>query len=179
MEITIWIEEMQEQLKVLEQLKRFYPDGNKLLPPASPTLLDELSKALEIALPQQFRTFYEHCDGLSLGDIANGYTIDRLTWILRGVQKKELLVPTKISGKKDKDIIVFGSDGGESLFALTVGDVNEVLELEMSLVENSTYFPYGDEAITVIASDFNGFLEYLLVEVKRHINENKPPDHVS
>jgi hypothetical protein len=177
MEITIWIEEMQEQLKALKQLKLFYPDGNKLLPPASPTLLDELSNALEIDLPQQFKTFYRYSDGLSLGDI--GYIIDDLTTILRGVQKKELLVPTKISGKEDKNIVILGSDGSESLFALTLGNVNEVLELEMSLVENSTYFPYGDEAITVIASDFNGFLEYLLAEVKRHINENKPPNHVS
>jgi hypothetical protein len=128
-----------------------YPkDEHRLRPPADSALVARL--AIEVGTTSSAGAlvgFYQHCDGVDLPDIWNGYWLHPAELILRHRQED----PTGAT-------IGFGSDGGGNTFALRIADGAVVLQ--------RWWRP--DE---VVAPDFPAFLERLRLEVDAFVHHTQ------
>jgi len=106
-----WLVAVREDLALLPTLDLGRRMGvNKVMEPSSSDL-----HRVPVPLWDMYRAF----DGLSLPDVYNGYFIDSAA---RVVSAAERGMPIKVVGVSELSIHVFGSDGGDGLFALGLAD---------------------------------------------------------
>jgi hypothetical protein len=120
---------------------------------------------------------YSKIEKVSLPDVDRGFFIHSAEEVSDGIRDGQ---PTKLTGAVDEDIVVFGSDGGGALFALS--PANKVYRLDGGAMVGSVY-DAGDGDVSIIAWDLWGFLEFLKGEVMRWVppgwGESTPGSHTS
>jgi hypothetical protein len=170
--IRDWLVELQHLLNELENIDFGHAlDENWIKPPASDNSAEIESAVATIANNKQLEAFYRECNGISMPDVWNGYFIHELEHLKNREAKGE---PTSIEGKLQRDIAVFGSDGGGGMFAIRLAE-SDILYLPNGEIRNSVYLDTANSA-TRLANDFEGFLARLLADVDAFVHDT--PDHV-
>jgi hypothetical protein len=109
-DMTEWLREMQSLLAELATQDFGYPVGvNEVRQPVSPLP----------PLPAELEPLYAVSNGLSMSDVHVGYFIHPADRVVTAAQRG---LPTRVDGASPMEVIVFGSDGGGSLFALRRDD---------------------------------------------------------
>ncbi|MET7356830.1 hypothetical protein ABZS76_00135 [Streptomyces sp. NPDC005562] len=130
------------------------------LPPA----LDELSGVEGV--PQDLVNFYRQVGEVSLPDLESGFFIQPVDRTLSGIRGD---LPTRITGGRDDSVVVFGSDGGGALYALSSADGSTVYRLPPARVEGSVYTE-GPLPCEVVATTLADHLTTLERELKSHLD---------
>jgi hypothetical protein len=94
---------------------------------------------------------------VSLPDVGNGYFIHAPALVLEGES------PTRLTGTVEDRIVVFGSDGGGALFALSASGRGVYRLANGSFTARGT--PYDDGDVAVVAPDIGQFLDFLRAEL--------------
>ncbi len=116
-------------------------------------------------VPDDLVTFYRHVEQVSLPDVDSGFFVHPEGRTVAGLRGG---LPTRIAGSREDSVVVFGSDGGGSLFALSATDGSTVYRLPPSRVEGDVYTS-GPIPPEVVASDLAGFLSLLERELEAGI----------
>lgn len=156
-----WRDAMQRAIRKLlndvEARFGFEPDEHRLDGPASAAELAGLVARHGDGLPAELLMFHEFIADVQLPDVNNGYWIHRPPTAGESHGHPDTLT----DGRR---IVVFGSDGGGALFALTAETGTPVLRLAEGANINGVYD--ADRAV-VIANDLRQFLTVLLAETER------------
>jgi hypothetical protein len=133
-----------------------YPPGDHLVEPAS-AAGREVS-ANTAGLPEDLLIFYRHVAEVSLPDLGSGYFLHPVDLTAAGMSGD---LPTRITGSRADSVVVFGSDGGGALFALSTTDGSTVYRLPPSGVEGDVYTEGAIpcEVVGVGLASFLAFLE--------------------
>lgn len=167
-----WINRMERHTAVFtEQFegKFGYPPDENFVAPATDSapataMLDELS-AFD-GVPEDLITFYRKVDEVSLPDLESGFFVHPASQTLSGVRGD---LPTRITGSIDDSVVVFGSDGGGALYALSSTDGSTVYRLPTSRVEGSVYTE-GPLPSEVAAPTLTSHLAALETDLKQHLD---------
>lgn len=142
-----------------EQRFGFPPDEHIVGPPSDPAVLAKARAAGTI--PDVLLEFYHHVGEVSLPDVHVGYFVHPLRQVL---DNEKSGMPVRASALTSSTIVVFGSDGGGSLFALD-GRGAPVYLLPSGGVRDGTYTG-GLEPPEVLAPTFGAFLDWLKERVE-------------
>jgi hypothetical protein len=108
-------------------------------------------------------------DGLTMPDVHNGYFIDTAARVVDAATRG---LPTRIAGDPQRDVQVFGSDGGGGLFALSTG--GEVIYLQSDGVVDGGVFRESENVrARRIAVSVSEFLDLLLCDVRAFVTEKE------
>ncbi|WP_344128474.1 hypothetical protein [Luedemannella flava] len=135
-----------------------YPPGDNLLTPAATgTDLTMLADVLtDLNLDDDLLTLYQVTDEVSLPDIGNGYFIHPPDHVVTTRRVRE---PGAIAGDPPTEVVVFGSDGGGTSYALTGAAGPRVVRLPSSAIVGGTYTPpQGWSRYGPAAEDLREFL---------------------
>lgn len=113
-------------------------------------------------VPEDLVVFYRRVGRVSLPDVGSGFFVHSVGQTVAGMRGD---LPTRIVGAREDSVVVFGSDGGGALFALSVTDGASVYRLPPSGVEGGVYME-GVLPCEVVASDLAGFLCLIERELK-------------
>lgn len=139
-----------------------YPPGENVLLEASPERGAEAVQALSsIGAPRDLLDFYARVEEVSMPDVGNGLFVHSAQAVVGGAVNGGQ--PTEVVGAVDDTIVVFGSDGGGGLFALSRGG-DKVYHLSGGSLVGSIY-EANDAGGRVVANEFWGFLKYLYREL--------------
>ena len=144
-----------ELLSTFEPWFGFPPDEHEVSGPATAEELAGLADLPGDNLPDDLLTFYRVVAEVQLPDIGNGYWIHRPPLPGEDPGHPRLL-------SDGRTIVVFGSDGGGALFALSAERSAAVLRLSGGAFPGGAYDADG---ATVVAADLQGFLAFLRREV--------------
>lgn len=171
MDLAKWGEAVQALLDKLaaKPLSTYVPENNKFISPPNGDLLEAVEKLIEYDLPPQFKRFYKTFGGLALPDIWNGYFLYTLEFISQ--KHSNTYIPKEIAGNLKGNILTFGSDGGGNFYAIYASTA-EVFFLRFGMVENGI-FESNTQNAWVVAKDFNGFLEKLLLDIQAFAKDDK------
>lgn len=137
-----------------------YPPGDHLVEP-TPAAAREAS-ANTAGLPEDLLTFYRHVAEVSLPDLGSGYFVHPVDLTAAGMSGD---LPTRITGSRTDSVVVFGSDGGGALFALSTSDGSTVYRLPPSGVEGDVYTE-GSIPCEVVGIGLASFLSFLEEELQ-------------
>ncbi|MFD6285101.1 hypothetical protein [Streptomyces sp. NPDC060205] len=126
-------------------------------PPDENCVTRAASSAAVEGLPDDLVTFYRRVEQVSLPDVGSGFFVHPEGQTVAGLCGD---LPTRIVGPREDSVVVFGSDGGGALFALSAIDGSTVYRLPPSRVEARLYTA-GAVPPEVVASDRAGFLSLL------------------
>jgi hypothetical protein len=171
--MTISGEWLDEWVKCMEALtsvfmERFqlafgYPPGENCVEPASGAFGAGGEELVGVeGVPEDLVVFYRRVGRVSLPDVGSGFFVHSVGQAVAGLWGD---LPTRIVGAREDSIVVFGSDGGGALFALSVTDGATVYRLPPSGVEGGVYRE-GVLPCEVVASDLAGFLCLLERELR-------------
>ncbi|MCF0081662.1 SMI1/KNR4 family protein [Streptomyces lomondensis] len=137
-----------------------YPPDDNCVVPASTSESGESSSLDD--LPQELITFYRHVDRVSLPDVGSGFFVHPVDQTLGGMRGD---LPTRIVGSREDSVVVFGSDGGGALFALSTSDESTVYRLPPARVEDGVYTE-GSIPCEVVAPGLAAYLSLLEQELQ-------------
>ncbi|MEU7525111.1 hypothetical protein AB0A74_05210 [Saccharothrix sp. NPDC042600] len=137
-----------------------YPPDEQTI--GGPAAADELARASGV-LPEQLLTFYRHVSEVDLPDVFNGFFIHPLNTVLANLP--DPLTPKHAPGLTDSSLVVFGSDGGGTLFALGTED-GVVYVLPVGEIRDGAYLGGGAEPGRAVFQDLWDFLGWLLHAVR-------------
>ncbi len=138
-----------------------YPPDENFVKPAV-TRDGELRADLRNAgIPQELLGFYAVVEEISLPDLNNGYFVHGPELVLAAVGGE---LPTRVRGAVVDDVVVFGSDGGGALFALSGSGCGVYRMTGGSFVARGAAHENGD--IAVVAPNLGGFLDFLRDELR-------------
>lgn len=100
-------------------------------------------------------------------DIANGYFMFSPTYIQGVLYHHDDGIPDRIGEPlaEDADVVIFGSDGGGTLYAIAVGDIGTVYRLRECGYEQGVYSGSAGFGVTVVAEGQDEFLDAVLAAV--------------
>ncbi|WP_143060619.1 DUF6881 domain-containing protein [Amycolatopsis tolypomycina] len=108
----------------------------------------------------ELAVLYDVVREVSLPDVGNGYFIHAPEMVLLGIQGDS---PTRLIGTVEDSIVVFGSDGGGGLFALSMSGRGVYRLADGSFFARGAPYDGGD--VTVVAPDIGRFLDFLGAEL--------------
>ncbi|NUV66619.1 hypothetical protein G6W57_05770 [Streptomyces sp. CAI-121] len=108
--------------------------------------------------------FYERIEKVTLPDVGNGLFVDSVDDVVEGRGEWQ---PSELRGAVADSIVVFGSDGGGGLFAVSLTS-GKVYSLEGGSMAGVVY-EVGESGVQVIADDLWGFMQYLRGELLRAV----------
>lgn len=161
-----WFRDAQRLLNDLQMIDFGYPlDSNVIRTPD--TVHSPVSRCIEQSgrRVHSLDDFYRVTDGISWPDIHVGYFLNRARTFER-VPDDE---PTSLTGATRADIVVVGSDGGGSLFAMALDD-KRILHLPPGRVERQTYI--DDGRVSCVAPDFDAFTVRLLEDLRAFVADD-------
>ncbi|MCR6484554.1 hypothetical protein M8542_17150 [Amycolatopsis sp. OK19-0408] len=152
--LAAWIDEMNalagEFVRGFEA--RFgYPVGVNEVKPAA-------GGSRPACLPPELFDLYAAIEEVSLPDVGNGYFVHPLK---EGAEDHR---PTRLTRSVTDEVVVFGSDGGGALFALSRTGRGVHRVAGGSWIGPGR--PYEDGDVTVVAPDVRRFLDFLLAELR-------------
>jgi hypothetical protein len=167
MNIDEWLREVQALLEASVHIDFGYPiRGNTVLAPeGSDAVRDSLRRA-GLAEAAILSNFYSKCDGFSWPSIRNGYFVFRVKSLSRVDPEN---VPHTVVGPLACRIRVFGSSGGGDMFALT--ESLTVVHLPLGPMHDGVFDDRCGRTRQV-ASDFNGFLQLLLGDLRAFVEKD-------
>lgn len=130
-------------------------------PPGANTIRLASGEPRTAGLPRQLAELYEVIEEISLPDVGNGYFVDDPERVHAGIAGEQ---PTRLTVSVEDDVVVFGSDGGGALFALSTTG-RGVYRMTNGIFTGSG-MPYEDGDITVVAPDIRRFLDFLRDELR-------------
>ncbi|MFG1942278.1 hypothetical protein [Nonomuraea sp. NPDC048826] len=119
-------------------------------------------------VPADVLDFFATVGEVSLPDFWNGYFIGPPEWIAS--VHRDRAPATIRRGSGTTEIMVFGSDGGGTLFAVPVPDGRPVYRLPPGEIAGGCHA--GPETV---AGTFAGFLESLVTELETYVRAGRPP----
>jgi len=143
----------------------FDPAEHTVGPPASESDLAALRQRLPW-IPDDLLDVARWVGAVSLPDIANGYFMFSPSYI-QAVLSHDDGIPDRIGEPFDEDVevVVFGADGGGTLYAIAVDDIGTVYQLRDCGYEQGVYSGSADFSVTIVAEDLDDFLDRLLAAV--------------
>jgi hypothetical protein len=174
MRVESWIQEMRNLLDELQQIDLGYPLGVTIIetPQPADVVRRELSR---VGLEQvtSIVEFYSSCDGVSLRNVHNGYSIHSVTRLQTLGPQSE---PDEITGPFADKVVMLGSSGGGDLFVFrrTYSDVLLLPPgpLHAGVYDGSLYVGTPAE-VKLVGRNFEDFLEVLLADVRAFV-KNTP-----
>ncbi|MEV2253118.1 hypothetical protein AB0I94_21485 [Streptomyces sp. NPDC050147] len=171
--IDAWISRVQGSLDVyisaFESRFGYPPDSNSLEAEEGfgAAGYDETSAGPGPALPVDLALLHRHVRDVSLPDVGVGLFAHSAQVTVAGLRGE---LPTRVVGggrapAVDEPVVVFGSDGGGSLFALSRADGATVYRLPPGRVERGVYHCAAKPQ--VLAENLLGFLTYVEDELRR------------
>jgi hypothetical protein len=148
-----------ELLSTFEQRFGFPPGEHEISGPATAAELAGLADLHDDTLPADLLSFHQVVAEVQLPDVNNGYWIHRPPLPGEDPGHPRLL-------SDGRSVVVFGSDGGGALFALSAGTSAPVLRLSGGAFLGETYDADG---ATVVATDLQDFLAFLRREVTEFV----------
>ncbi|MFJ4103887.1 hypothetical protein [Amycolatopsis japonica] len=140
------------------------PGGNRLLLAGDDS--DDIRLLADLGCATELLDFYAVVRQVSLPDLGNGTFVHSARHVLTGLRGA---MPTLLGGVTEDPIIVFGSDGGGALFALSTSG-RGVYRLFGGAFVAGTYD--ADQAgVTTVAPDLRRFLDTVLAELEGRTNE--------
>jgi hypothetical protein len=133
-----------------------------------PTLPADMRRSFlrEVQLPEEgaLGQFFGLCNGISLPDVHNGYSIDGLEVLRKSIQREANWI-------EDRAILVIGGDGGGGRFAVTRGGrgAPEYLFLPTGEVRDRVYLE--PEKVIVLARTFHDFLSQIVVDLEHFVHD--------
>jgi hypothetical protein len=120
--------------------------------------------------------FYHLADGANMPSIHTSYRIYSLQELLEA----DSYLPIRVEGEHAGRILTFGETAGADYFAIRIDEPYEILVLpyEGYGIDNGIYSE-DMEPVHVVASDFNGFLEHLLRDVKASVSNDDKWDYMA
>ncbi|MGW7076817.1 hypothetical protein [Streptomyces sp. NPDC054866] len=171
-----WISRVREHLVVyLEEFEARFgypPDSNSAAIAEEVEEVEEAEQAEKFGGPEhdeveavspELALLYRHMDHLSLPDVGVGIFVHSVRQTAVGLRGD---LPTRLAGALDDSVVVFGSDGGGALFALSRTDGATVYQLPSARVEGDIY--HCAENVEILAGGLKGFLVYVEDELKRN-----------
>ena len=165
MNYQVWRAEAERLLGELRRTDFGYPLGDNVVRPAV-ALNDSIAAqlaGLHSACAAKLDAFFSICDGISWPDVHNGYFIKQRKEI---GQIKNEYDPTKIIGDMAGRIVVVGSSGAGTLFAIRTR-IGDILALSSGRIDGNTYYDNGN--VHVAAADFDGFAQLLLEDLRAFV----------
>jgi hypothetical protein len=147
-------------LSTFESRFGFSPGDHDVSGPATAAELDGLAVLHGDALPVDLLTLHRVVAEVQLPDVNNGYWIHRPP--LAGEDPGH---PRRLDD--GRSVVVFGSDGGGALFALSAGSGAPVLRLSGGASPPGG--AYEAECAAVVAADLQDFLTFLRSQVSEFI----------
>jgi len=153
----------------------FEPDVHRVGPPSSAAELAVLSERMPW-VPQELFALYRRVGLVSLPDITNGYFLHPPDGLIANLSHED--------GSADRigeplseevDIVVFGSNGGGDLYAVTTTDRGRVYRLQDAAYEAGVYRG-SDRGITVVGENLRDFLEKVLAAVEAFADDGSIAD---
>lgn len=143
-----------------------YPPGENHVSRASGGSGGELlAGALGDASASELRTFFSRVARVSLPDVGSGFFVHPVEHVVEGL--RGVNQPTRVVSTDDREIVVFGSDGGGALFAAD-RRTGEIVRLGDGALLGEV-FKVDEAEVQVIAQDLGGFLRFLHGELLRHM----------
>ncbi len=160
-----WKESVTQLLGELRTLQLGYPlEDNTVFEPneflVARTVLANRCQNLDDTLLH----FYEECDGISWPDVHNGYFLRGLSEIAGPLQDG---MPVAILADETKPIIVIGSTGGGSLFAVDMIS-SEMLLLPVGKIVDGVYED-PTHRVSVVGGNMVSFAERLQDDLKAFV----------
>ncbi|MFK0249919.1 hypothetical protein ACIQUM_34910 [Amycolatopsis azurea] len=121
-------------------------------------VLEELAK---LGAPAGLLDFYAQVREVSLPDVGNGIFLHPAGHVIAGLLGA---MPTRLTGAVEDEIIVFGSDGGGSLFALSKAGGHIRRLRGGSFLEGA--YEADPRGTMVVAKDLREFLDGILTELE-------------
>lgn len=164
-EFDRWAEELTSLLADLSTMDLGYELGANIVRQPAKTLP---------RIPAQLEPLYAVCDGVSMPDMHVGYFIDNAQRVSEAASRGE---PVTMSGASTRAIAVFGSDGGGSRFALSLGD-GAIFYLPLAGVEKRQFVE--DELVSAhrIAASVIEFLELVNADVRAFVRGDRAHRYV-
>ncbi|MFJ8582119.1 hypothetical protein [Micromonospora sp. NPDC093277] len=141
-----------------------YPPDENILVKADASSGTRVQELAAVGVTGDLLDLYSCVEKVSLPDAGNGLFIHSAEDVAEGVRGYQ---PTRLAGARSEDIVVFGSDGGGGLFAVSADD-GSVYRLGGGSLLGQVY-ETDESGLIKIASDLWGFLEYLRSEVVQTI----------
>jgi hypothetical protein len=171
--LLAWRTEVQGTLRSLlsrfEQTFGYPPGGNELAGPADPADIASLATHDDPRVPDDLLVFYQVTGEVSLPDVGNGYFIHRPDLVLAHATG----LVWRVTGRHTGAVVVFGSDGGGTLYALAAGTGSPVYRLPPDGIVEGTYTSDQD-GFRVVASNLWDFLDQLRDAVQRFVDTGEP-----
>jgi hypothetical protein len=171
--LRAWRTEVQTTLRSLlprfEQVFGYPPGHNELAAAADPADIASLATHDDPRVPDDLLAFYQVIGEVSLADIGNGYFIHRPDLVLG--HATGLL--RRVTGRHTDAVVVFGSDGGGTLYALAAGSGSPVYRLPPDRIVEGTYASDQD-GFRVVAGNLWDFLDQLRHAIQRFADTGEP-----
>lgn len=171
--LLAWRAEVQTTLRPLlprfEQTFGYPPGGNELAGPADPADVASLATHDDPRVPDDLLVFYQVIGEVWLPDVGNGYFIHRPDLVLGHATG----LVRRVTGRHTGAVVVFGSDGGGTLYALAAGSGSPVYRLPPDRIVEGTYASDQD-GFRAVAGNLWGFLDQLRDAVQRFAATGEP-----
>lgn len=120
-------------------------------------------------MPSDLIAWYRQVRELRLPDVANGYFIHSPMVVVAHAEGHGV---RQVTGRHGGPVIVFGSDGGGTLYAARSGVGSPVFRLPPGSVIDGVYAS-DDPLFDVIAADLPGFLDLLRDAVAGYVHHGE------
>ncbi|MFI7705827.1 hypothetical protein [Nonomuraea sp. NPDC049480] len=152
-----------------------YPPGENVVVAASP---GESAATLEPEfgprVPADVGAFFDVIAQVSLPDFWNGYFLGPPSWIAGLHRARE--PQTVKTGAGEQEVLVFGSDGGGTMYAVPLPEGRPVYKLPSGELRDGCYrHPLGTaDSPPIIADDLEEFLTVLADGLESHVANGSP-----
>ncbi|RAG80347.1 hypothetical protein DN069_38640 [Streptacidiphilus pinicola] len=145
-----------------------YPPGDNRLVSATPQDSERAVQTLSgLGVPGDLLQFYSRVESVSLPDLDNGFFIHSADSVADGMAGGQ---PTEVVGAIDERIVVFGSDGGGGLCALTIPDGRFLVLRGGALV--GPRYDVDESGVQSLPGGLWGFLESIRAELVHATSPN-------
>ncbi|MER7861349.1 hypothetical protein ABTX61_19740 [Amycolatopsis japonica] len=166
-DLKVWIERSSRLSAEFERgfEARFgYPPGENRVLAAEDVGSGDLEKLAKLGVPAGLLDFYACVGEVSLPDLGNGVFVHPARHVVAGLLGA---LPTRLAGATEGRIVVFGSDGGGSMFALRPA-CGSVYRLRGGAFLDGAY-EVDQQGTAVVATDLREFLAGILRELESRV----------
>lgn len=153
------IEMIKELLCEMERQDFGYPiDVNTVRAPSA--------TRVRTSLPEQLRTLYEVCDGVSLPDVHNGIFIDSAERVLSAPSRGDAVSV----GDSLERFVPFGSDGGGNRYAMSEATGAVHILPSAGSLRDGKYIADPDAPVRIVAENPSRFIERIEADVRAFVH---------
>lgn len=152
------IEAIKQLLNEMERQDFGYPiDLNTVRAPSA--------TRVRASLPEQLRTLYDECDGMSLPDVHNGIFIDSAERVLPAPSRGDAVSV----GDSLERFVPFGSDGGGNRYAMSEATGAVHILPSSGGICDGRYIADPDAPVRILAENPSRFIERVEADVRAFV----------